>query len=129
LTGIILFSLGVAWWPSEEIVTPQAFATLFTYNLFAAFYFGYLRVGRGFVSHLLWPACPLHALLALLLARPAYESVRSQWLGSWFPEVKRQTASEIVLGLKKNPETTSKETQANSQLEKTEKHSTKETKL
>jgi hypothetical protein len=75
-TGIVLISLGLAWWPREEIVTPPVISTLFTFNLFAALYFGYLRVGGGFVGELLWPACALHALLALLLSRPAYRSIK-----------------------------------------------------
>ncbi len=75
LTGIALLCLGLASWPGAEGVTPPAVRGLFAYNLLAAFYLGYLRVGGGFVSHLLWPACALHGLLALLLARPAYESI------------------------------------------------------
>jgi hypothetical protein len=83
-TGISLLALGVACWPNEEIVTAQVILTLFTYNLLAAFYFGYLRVGKGFVSYLLWPAFPLHAMLALLLAHQAYESVQREWLGPFY---------------------------------------------
>jgi hypothetical protein len=83
-TGISLLALGVACWPNEEIVTPQVILTLFAYNLLAALYFGYLRVGKGFVSHLLWPVCPLHAMLALLLAHPANESVQREWLGPFY---------------------------------------------
>lgn len=75
-TGIVLISLGVAWWPREEIVTRPVISSLFAYNLFAALYFGYLRVGGGFVGHLLWPACVLHALPAFLFARPAYELIK-----------------------------------------------------
>src|SRR5271157_4924771 len=73
LTGIGLLSLGLACWPSGDDATSHATWALFTYNLLAALYLGYLRVGGGFVSYLLWPACALHALLTLLLARPAYE--------------------------------------------------------
>src|SRR5208283_3555692 len=76
LAGLGLLSLGLACRPSADDATPQATLALFTYNLLAALYLGYLRVGAGFVSYLLWPACALHALLALLLARPAYERVR-----------------------------------------------------
>ena len=75
-TGIVLLSLGVAWWPREDIVTRPVISTVFAFNLFAALYFGDLRVGGGLVGHLLWPACVLHALLAFLLARPAYESIK-----------------------------------------------------
>jgi hypothetical protein len=75
-TGIVLITLGLVWGPREEIVTRPVLWTVFSYNLFAALYFGYLRVGGGFVGHLLWPACVLHALLAFLLVRPAYESIK-----------------------------------------------------
>jgi hypothetical protein len=80
LTGIALLSLGLACRPGRDDVSGRALLALFTYNLLAAFYLGYLRVGGGFISYLLWPACTLHALLALLLAPPAYERVRKQSL-------------------------------------------------
>ncbi len=73
VAGFGLLSLGLACWPNGDGATHPAIRALFTYNLLAALYFGYLRVGGGFVSYLLWPACALHGLLALLLARPAYE--------------------------------------------------------
>jgi hypothetical protein len=73
--GFGLLSLGLACWPGGYVATAHTTWALFTYNLLAALYLGYLRVGGGFVSFLLWPACILHALLALLMARPAYESV------------------------------------------------------
>jgi hypothetical protein len=73
--GIALLSLAIACWPIGSTVTSQVIRALFTYNLLAALYLGYLRVGGGFVSYLLWPACILHALLALLMARPAYDGV------------------------------------------------------
>ena len=75
VAGIGLLSLGVACWPSGADATPQATWALLTYNLLAALYLGYLRVGGGFVGYLLWPACALHAVLALLFARPAYGRV------------------------------------------------------
>jgi hypothetical protein len=50
--GIVLISLGLAWWLREEIVTRPVISKLFIYNLFAALYFGYLKVGGGFVGHL-----------------------------------------------------------------------------
>jgi hypothetical protein len=75
VAGFGLLSLGLACWPTADDATPSAVRALFTYNLLAALYLGYLRVGGGFVSYLLWPACALHALLAILLARPAYERV------------------------------------------------------
>ncbi|MGB8771477.1 MAG: hypothetical protein WCC92_17825 [Candidatus Korobacteraceae bacterium] len=75
LAGLGLLSLGLACWPRGEEATAQAIRALFTYNLLAALYLGYLRVGGGFVSYLLWPACALHAVLTILLARPAYKRV------------------------------------------------------
>ena len=73
--GFGLLSLGLACWPGGDVAIAHTTRALFTYNLLAALYLGYLRVAGGFVSFLLWPACILHALLALLMARPAYESV------------------------------------------------------
>jgi len=73
VAGIGLLSLGVACWPSGADATPQATWALLTYNLLAALYLGYLRVGGGFVGYLLWPACALHALLAVLFIRASYQ--------------------------------------------------------
>jgi len=72
VAGFALLSLGVACWPGGDDPTAHVTWALFTYNLLAGLYLGYLRVGGGFVSYLLWPACLVHLLLALLLARPAY---------------------------------------------------------
>ena len=76
VAGLGLLSLGLACWPSGDDATPRATWALFTYNLLVASYLGYLRVGGSFVGYLLWPAFGLHALLAILLARPAYERAR-----------------------------------------------------
>src|SRR5271167_5034055 len=73
VAGFGLLSLGLACWPGAAGATPQVTRALLTYNLLAALYLGYLRVGGGFVSYLLWPACILHALLAVLFARAAYQ--------------------------------------------------------
>ena len=73
--GVALLALGLACWPSVDKVTAQATSALFTYNFLAAIYLGYLGAAGGFVSYLLWPVCVLHALLALLLARPAYANL------------------------------------------------------
>ena len=48
--------------------------TLFLYNLVAAVYLGYLRIAGEFAGLLLLLACIFHALLALLLAKPANRS-------------------------------------------------------
>src|SRR5271166_681690 len=75
VAGFALLSLGLACWPTAEDATPSAVRALFAYNLLAALYLGYLRVSGEFVAFLLWPACALHAVLALLFARPAYGRV------------------------------------------------------
>jgi hypothetical protein len=71
--GVVLVALGLACWPSGADATAHTIWALFTYDLLLALYFGYLSVSGGFVSSMLWPACALHALLALLLAVAAYE--------------------------------------------------------
>ncbi|HEY4929958.1 MAG TPA: hypothetical protein VII23_00175 [Terriglobales bacterium] len=78
LAGCGLLSLGLACWPSGDEPTPNATRALFIYNLLAGFYLGYLRVGGGFVSFLLWPACFVHVALAVLLARPALRAVKPE---------------------------------------------------
>src|SRR5271167_4246317 len=80
--GFGLLSLGLACWPSGEVVTAQTTSALFTYNLLSALYIAYLSVVGGFVGYLLWPACALHGFLALLLVHPTYIAVRAEWLGS-----------------------------------------------
>jgi hypothetical protein len=78
LAGTALLCLGLACWPSGDDATQRAIRALFTYNLLAGLYLGYLRVGGGFVSYLLWPACVLHAVLALLLIRAARARAQEQ---------------------------------------------------
>jgi hypothetical protein len=85
--GFGLLSLGLACWPGSNILNPQSVSALFTYNTLGALYIGYLGISRGFVGFLLWPACVLHALLALLLAHPAYDAVRRERLGIQFPKI------------------------------------------
>jgi len=77
LTGIALLSLGLACWPGGHDASKPATRALFTYNLLAALYLAYLRLGGGFNGILLWPAVALHGLLALGLAGPACESFRA----------------------------------------------------
>ena len=79
--GFGLLSLGLACWPSGVVVTARATGALFTYNLLSSLYIAYLSVVGGFVGYLLWPACAVHAFLALLLVRPTYIAVRAEWLG------------------------------------------------
>jgi hypothetical protein len=67
--GFALLSLGLACRPRGRVVTAPAASALLTYNLLTALYLGYLGVIAGFSGYLLWPACVLHALLAVLLAR------------------------------------------------------------
>jgi hypothetical protein len=72
LTGIALLCLALACWPSGDDATQPTVRALLSYNLLAALYLGYLRIGGGFVSYLLLSAFAVHALLALLLLRPAH---------------------------------------------------------
>jgi len=74
--GIGLLALGLASWPSRNIETASATSALFVYNLLASLYFGYLGGSGEFAGVLLWPACFLHGLFALLLAAPAYKDLR-----------------------------------------------------
>jgi len=73
--GLGLFSLALACWPRGEGDIQQPVRALFVYNLAAAFYLAYLKVGGEFTSLLLLPASGLHALLGALLVRPVYWSV------------------------------------------------------
>jgi hypothetical protein len=71
--GFALLSLAIACWPRSA--TPaQAIQGLFVYNLLAALYFGYLKIGGAFPSYFLLPACLVHLILTILLARPVYQS-------------------------------------------------------
>jgi hypothetical protein len=72
--GIGLFSLAIGCWPRGEGDHMQPISALFFYNLMAACYLGYLRIGGEFSSFLLLPACALHGFLALLFMRPVYKS-------------------------------------------------------
>jgi len=73
--GFGLLSLGLACWPNGDAVTVRATWVLFLYNLLASLYLGYLRVGGEFSGYVLWLAVGLHAVLALLLARPALVAI------------------------------------------------------
>ncbi len=75
--GFGLLSLGLACWPSGEDVTTAATWALLVYNLLAAIYLGYLRIGGGFGGILLLPASALHAVLTLLFVGPAYKRLRT----------------------------------------------------
>jgi hypothetical protein len=77
VAGFGLLSLGLACWPGAAGDTPQVTRALLTYNLLAALYLGYLRVGGGFVSYLLWPACALHVLLAVLFIYASFKGTSS----------------------------------------------------
>ena len=81
VAGLGLLSLGIACWSPGADATAQTTRALLTYNLLAALYLAYLRIDGGFAGYLLWPAIVLHALLTLLLARPAYQTVRPEELG------------------------------------------------
>jgi hypothetical protein len=81
VAGLGLLSLGLACWPGRNDATPHVLRGLLTYNLLAALYLGYLRIGAGFVSYLLWPACALHAVLTILLVIQHKREIRPDYLG------------------------------------------------
>ncbi len=72
--GLALLTLGISCWPRGVDAPRPAVRALFAYNLVAAVGLGYLGVGAGFDGYLLWPACAVHVLLTVLLARAAYET-------------------------------------------------------
>jgi hypothetical protein len=73
--GFALFSLGAACWPIGNGDFTQRSRAIFLFNLLTACFLGYLKLKGDFTSVLLLPACFLHGVLALLLARPAYASL------------------------------------------------------
>lgn len=74
VAGFALLSLAIACWPHYDDSAAMSTRALFVYNLLAGLYLGVLRIDGAFAGMLLWPACILHLLLALLLVRPAYGS-------------------------------------------------------
>jgi hypothetical protein len=74
--GIGLLALGFSSLPSRSIATRRAITALFFYNLLSSFYFCYLGSSGQFAGILLWPACFVHGLLAVLLVVPAYQELR-----------------------------------------------------
>jgi hypothetical protein len=70
--GFVLLILGLVCWQRGD---DTAIWALLVYNLFTALYLGFLRLAGGFVSTLLWPLCALHAVITLMLAGLAYESI------------------------------------------------------
>jgi hypothetical protein len=48
--GFALISLGLSCWPRGSDAGVQAMWALLAYNLLAALYLGYLRIGRSFVN-------------------------------------------------------------------------------
>ncbi len=73
--GFALLSLAIACWPRKVSFAPTTRA-LFLFNLLTALYLGYLKAAGGFSSHLLLPACLLHTMMTILLARPAFQDGR-----------------------------------------------------
>jgi hypothetical protein len=73
--GFALFSLGAACWPISSGDFTQRSRAIFLFNLLTACFLGYLKLKGDFTSVLLLPACILHGLLAILLARPASASL------------------------------------------------------
>jgi hypothetical protein len=74
--GIGLLALGLACLPSRNTESTRTTTALFVYNLLSSVYFGYLGGGEHFTGPLLWPACFIHGLLALMLAVSVYKDLR-----------------------------------------------------
>ena len=75
VAGFGLLSLAIASWPDGDDPFQPATRALFVYNLLAGLSLGYLRVSGGFSGFLLWPACAVHLVLAVLFARPAFRTL------------------------------------------------------
>jgi hypothetical protein len=75
--GIGLLALGLASLPRRNVET-RGTTALLVYNLLAFLYFGYLGGSGQFTGRLLWPACFIHGLFALLLAVSIYRDFRRQ---------------------------------------------------
>jgi hypothetical protein len=73
VAGFGLLALAIACWPGGSDTHMRATRALFLYNLLAGVFLGYLRFGGGFDGYLLLPAAAIHILIAILLARPAYQ--------------------------------------------------------
>ena len=116
LGGLGLLSLGLACWPRQEVETAQAISALFTYNLLAALYIAYLSLVEGFTGYLLWPAFAVHGLLAVLLAGPAYATVRREWHGVHFPRITVEIVSEVVVNPEEQTDTKSKSSPSSSRV-------------
>ena len=69
VTGIALLALGVGCWPGST-----AFCGMLTYSALATLYLLYLGIRGEWVGPLLWPVIALHGILAVLLARPWFQS-------------------------------------------------------
>lgn len=78
LTGIGLYCLGLAYWQGKSDQNQPPLLALFLYNLLAALYLAYLRFGGGVFGSLLLPACLVHGIIAILLARPTYQQINSK---------------------------------------------------
>lgn len=67
--GIALLALGLACWPSRQRAesAAPAFRAMLTYNALIALFLAYLGTKGHWLGLLLWPACALHAIVALLL--------------------------------------------------------------
>ena len=74
VAGVALVSLAIACWASPKGVLPQTIRSLLVYNFSVGAYLGFLRINRDFGSNLLWPACAIHLVFAILLARPALQN-------------------------------------------------------
>jgi len=74
LAGIALLALAVACWPSGLSTSGATWRGLLLFSALCAAYLIYRGIRGGATGPLLWPAAGVHAVLALLLARPPVPS-------------------------------------------------------
>jgi hypothetical protein len=68
LGGISLLAFGLACWPLEGL-SRAAFRAMFTYNILAAAYLGFIWVNNEWIGRLLIPVVAIHCLFVALFIR------------------------------------------------------------
>jgi hypothetical protein len=66
VTGISLFTLGLACWPTKE-TSRTALCAMLIYDLLVTLYLLYICIRGEWIGPLLWPAVAVHAVLTVLL--------------------------------------------------------------
>ncbi len=69
LLGLALLCLGLACWPDSRGTESPSVRALFLFDLLGGLYLAYIGAATALVGYLLWPACVIHLLFAVPLAR------------------------------------------------------------